>query len=78
MTHDNVTSPSLRPNGGAFSPALSLSSGEHDGGVEWQIAVFCHNERRHLPACLQSIEQAVGGRRALITVIVNGSTVNGR
>jgi len=41
---------------------------------EWQIAVFCHNERGRIAACLRSISAAIGSRRALITLIVNGST----
>ena len=44
------------------------------GAWEWQIAVFCQNERRSIAACLRSISAAVGSRRALITVIVNGSS----
>lgn len=44
------------------------------GQPEWQIAVFCQNERRRIAACLNSISTAIGSRSALITVIVNGST----
>lgn len=42
--------------------------------LEWQVAVFCHNERGRIAACLTSISAAIGSRRALITVIINGST----
>jgi glycosyltransferase involved in cell wall biosynthesis len=45
-----------------------------EGQLEWQIAVFCQNERRRIEACLTSISAAVELRRARITVIINGST----
>jgi glycosyltransferase involved in cell wall biosynthesis len=45
-----------------------------DEKLEWQIGVFCHNERGRIGACLASISAAIGSRRARITVIVNGST----
>ena len=44
--------------------------------VDWQVAVFCQNEGNRLAACLRSIDAAVGGRPALISVILNGSTDN--
>lgn len=40
---------------------------------EWQVAVFCQNERSRIGACLTSIVAAIGLRRGLITVIINGS-----
>ncbi len=40
---------------------------------EWQVAVFCQNERSRIAACLTSISAAIGSRRGLITVIANGS-----
>jgi hypothetical protein len=43
-------------------------------GIEWQVAVFCHNERRRIAACLDSVAAALGARRGLITVMLNGST----
>lgn len=44
--------------------------------VDWQIGVFCQNEGERLGDCLRSIDAAVGGREALITIILNGSTDN--
>ena len=44
--------------------------------VDWQVGVFCQNEGDRLADCLRSIDAAVGARRALITVILNGSTDN--
>jgi glycosyltransferase involved in cell wall biosynthesis len=43
-------------------------------GLDWQVAVFCQNEGARIAACLASISKAIGSRRGLITVIVNGST----
>lgn len=42
--------------------------------VEWQVAVFCQNERSRIAACLTSIAASIGSRRGLITVSANGST----
>jgi glycosyltransferase involved in cell wall biosynthesis len=42
--------------------------------IEWQVAVFCHNERGRIAACLASIAAAIGTRRGLITLLLNGST----
>jgi hypothetical protein len=42
--------------------------------TEWQVAVFCHNERGRIAACLASISAAIGQRRGLITLLLNGST----
>jgi glycosyltransferase involved in cell wall biosynthesis len=43
---------------------------------DWQIGVFCHNERERIGLCINAIDTAVdyAGKSALITVIVNGST----
>lgn len=41
---------------------------------EMQAAVFGQNESHRLGACLASLSQALGARRAVITVILNGST----
>lgn len=41
---------------------------------EWQVAVFCHNERERIAACLSSVAAAIGSHCGLITVISNGST----
>ncbi len=43
-------------------------------GLDWQVAVFCQNEGARIGACLASISAAIGSRRGLITVIINGST----
>jgi hypothetical protein len=43
-------------------------------GIEWQVAVFCHNERRRIAACLASVAAAIGSRRGVITLLLNGST----
>jgi len=40
----------------------------------WQVAVFCHNERRRIAACLASVAAAIGTRRGVITLLLNGST----
>lgn len=41
---------------------------------EWQIGVVCHNERTRIAGCLESIAAGVGSRKAIVNVIVNGST----
>ncbi len=41
---------------------------------DWNVAVFCRNERRSIGKCIESIADASHGRRTLITLIVNGST----
>jgi glycosyltransferase involved in cell wall biosynthesis len=41
---------------------------------DWNVAVFCRNERRSIARCIESIADASRGRRTLITLIVNGST----
>jgi hypothetical protein len=42
--------------------------------IEWQVAVFCHNERGRIAACLASIAAAIGQRRGSVTLLLNGST----
>jgi hypothetical protein len=46
------------------------------GGVtwDWNVAVFCRNERWSIVRCIDSIADASRDRRALITLIVNGSS----
>jgi glycosyltransferase involved in cell wall biosynthesis len=41
---------------------------------DWNVAVFCRNERASIGRCIESIADASGDRRVLITLIVNGST----
>ncbi|PPQ38315.1 glycosyltransferase [Rhodopila globiformis] len=41
---------------------------------DWNIAVFCRNEQASIARCIESLTHASRGRRALITLIVNGST----
>ncbi len=41
---------------------------------EWNVAVFCQNEAARIGQCIASIAQAIGSRRALVTVVVNGTT----
>jgi glycosyltransferase involved in cell wall biosynthesis len=41
---------------------------------DWNVAVFCRNEQASIGRCIDSIAQACKSKRALITVIVNGST----
>ncbi len=41
---------------------------------EWQISVVCQNEAARIESCLISISDAIGSRRALVTLNVNGST----
>ena len=41
---------------------------------DWQISVVCQNEAARIGACLSSIRQAIGSRRALVTLNLNGST----
>ena len=43
---------------------------------DWNIAVFCRNERPYIGACLQAIANAIGTHNAIVTIIVNGSTDN--
>lgn len=41
---------------------------------DWNVAVFCRNEQASIGYCIKSIAAAIGARRGLITLIVNGST----
>ncbi len=41
--------------------------------LDWNIAVYCQNEEKRLQGCLERVVAALAGRRALITVILNGS-----
>ena len=41
---------------------------------DWHISVVCQNEAARIGACLSSIRQAIGSRRALVTLNLNGST----
>ncbi len=41
--------------------------------LDWHVAVYCANEGRRLGACLDSLAVALAGRRALVTVVLNGS-----
>lgn len=43
------------------------------GLLDWNVAVYCANEAARLKGCLESVAAALAGRRALITVILNGS-----
>ena len=47
-----------------------------EGAWEWNIAVFCHNEAERVGQCIDSIAAAVGTRRALVTLVMNGTTDN--
>ena len=41
--------------------------------LDWNVAVYCANEAVRLQGCLDNIFAALVGRRALVTVILNGS-----
>jgi len=41
---------------------------------DWNVAVFCRNERWSIVHCIESIADASRDRRTLITLIVNGSS----
>src|SRR5580658_2151602 len=41
---------------------------------DWNVAVFCRNERWSIVPCIESIADASRDRRVLITLIVNGSS----
>ncbi len=41
---------------------------------DWHISVVCQNEAARIGGCLSSIRQAIGSRRALVTLNLNGST----
>ena len=40
--------------------------------LDWNIAVYCLNEEKRLRGCLDSVLAALGGCKALVTVILNG------
>jgi len=40
--------------------------------LDWHTAVYCSDEGRRLQACLDSLGVALAGKRALITVVLNG------
>jgi glycosyltransferase involved in cell wall biosynthesis len=42
--------------------------------LEWQVGVVCQNERARIATCLESISAAIGSRRAIVNLIVNGSS----
>ena len=44
--------------------------------LDWNVAVYGVNEGARLQGCLDSVTAALAGRRALITVILNGSRDN--
>ena len=44
--------------------------------LDWNVAVFCRNEQASIAHCIESIARASLSRRAMITLIVNGSTDN--
>ncbi len=41
--------------------------------LDWHVAVYSMNEEKRLGGCLERVLAALAGRRALVTVIVNGS-----
>ncbi|HTQ33604.1 MAG TPA: glycosyltransferase, partial [Stellaceae bacterium] len=41
--------------------------------LDWNVAIYCFNEEKRLKGCLDSVIAALTGRRALITVVLNGS-----
>ena len=41
---------------------------------EWNVAVFCQNEAARIGLCIASIAAAIGSRRALVTLVLNGTT----
>jgi glycosyltransferase involved in cell wall biosynthesis len=41
---------------------------------DWNVAVFCRNERWSIVRCIESIADASRDRRTLITLVVNGSS----
>ena len=46
---------------------------ENSFSFDWHVAVYCANEAARLGPCLASIATALGDRRALVTVLLNGS-----
>ena len=45
--------------------------------LDWNVAIYCMNEAPRLRRCLDSVRRALGDRRALVTVIFNGTTDDG-
>jgi hypothetical protein len=41
--------------------------------LDWNVAIYCANEREHLRDCLTAAEKALAGKNGLITIILNGS-----
>jgi hypothetical protein len=41
---------------------------------DWNVAVFCRNEQASIAQCIESIAAASRTRRALVTLVVNGSS----
>jgi hypothetical protein len=68
--------PAIREfRGKEISMSVNPATGvEQDQNWEWNIAVFCQNEAARIGQCIASIAAAIGSHRALVTVIVNGST----
>jgi len=53
----------------SVNPAMNV-----DQDWEWNVAVFSHNEAARIGQCIASIAQAIGDRRALVTLVLNGTT----
>lgn len=45
-----------------------------DGRLDYHVFVVCQNEIARIEGCLASIREAIGDRRALVTLNLNGST----
>jgi hypothetical protein len=41
---------------------------------DWNVAVFCRNERWSIAGCIESIADASRGRSTFVTLIINGSS----
>ncbi len=41
--------------------------------LDWNVAIYCSNEEKRLRGCLDTVITALAGRRALVTIILNGS-----
>lgn len=57
--------------------AMDLRAGRYRAETapfDWQIFVACQNEAARIAGCLASIRAAIGDRRALVTLNVNGCT----
>lgn len=42
--------------------------------LDWHVAIYCSNEQDRIAACIASVANALAGRDALITVLLNGSS----